>query len=1377
MSQPEEPGADRRRGRDRRQRQEEARDPGQERRQGERRRGERRRPGRVRRWVVRPAVWGLLFLVFLIAAAWFFLESAYAHRRAVSLVIARAQELLNRKIEVGSIDYNLALLSFELRDVVVHGPRPNDPAFATVPLVRVEFSWRDLRQRILRLEQIEIVRPRVYLRFNPDGTNNLPELRTRKGAKRRFEVQIGRILVQEGVLDLDEHRLPLTLDAKAVWGRAIGSAERDGEGPGRIDAMFTAQEVVTTLPRAKPYAFTASAKGSFVPGRIRFSALRIAGPDLKARAIGSYEWKGKDRKLGLEVTASGWAQLANRLGYAEQPLQGPVDFRGRIDRVNETLSYSGTVRSPRFTALDRVFQDLEAGLVGGREGLEMDIERASYAGGTVEGVVSVDFGGKGEEGRPVDLDLTLAKLDLRTVVSDQFGDDVPVVGDLSGALGGDLVYRFEASDPIGGSGYADVHLEAVHRQNRLPISGDASVSIEGGVLSSDNIRLTAPAQTVRGTNFLFDMERGAGHFDFQLASRDVGPLAPLLRGPVRPGEEPPFWVPDRGWGEAAGSVRIENKRFDAAIRINLNDVVSPVVAADNVHGSLRYTPSAVEDLRLEATANGGALIVTGRVPLEEEGRRRRAPEPLALAIDAHQWPAPGIVAFLAPALKDAGIDGRVSGRLDLGGTPDNLNGRSDVEVADLRIGGVDLGRLQSGISFQGSRVLIDHAVGQTPAGTVLISGSFDTESKAVDLTVDAPELSLAAQPFRDLLGDISGRASVAATIGGTLDRPSGTATVRGTGLSVAGRSLGEAGEAQAGATWDGETLAASGSLLGLATFEGGGRLTMQNADLRFDIRTDSLGELARIASPQPLPQFTGSLSGSVGLASDFEAGTWRAELVLADLQAHYQGNNNQAHTVANREPVVVEITPGLVNVRSLYLGEPGTENELFASGTIGLGETSPLNLRVQSTLSAVWAELALPAGFDVEGFVDVLAVVRGTVSDPRIDGQGVIRDARFLVPEFANAFENVDGVILFNRDAVVLDNLRADLGEGTVRATGSIDLPGPGQPDVTYRLQVAAEGVSLRYPEPFLLRGDADLSLVANRQSRQIRGEVRLDRAYFLQDIQTETLQILRQALQRERLEVAETDEFLANTQLNVRVLGLNALRVNNNVADLRGGLDLDIRGTLARPAVFGRVEADPGGKLIYADNEYEVERFLLTFTNPNRIDPVIDLVARTEVRNYDITLNLSGTLDRLNTQFTSDEGLADLEVLALLFGGEELDSRQALPRAPGERSEQDVRAQAFLAGQAASLVSKRVNTLFGFDRFRIDPQANETGGSLGGVRLTAGKSISRDLFVTYSTNPASSEEYILRIEWQVARNVVLVFTRNGKDDTYAVDAEWEKRY
>jgi translocation and assembly module TamB len=279
-----------------------------------------------------------------------------------------------------------------------------------------------------------------------------------------------------------------------------------------------------------------------------------------------------------------------------------------------------------------------------------------------------------------------------------------------------------------------------------------------------------------------------------------------------------------------------------------------------------------------------------------------------------------------------------------------------------------------------------------------------------------------------------------------------------------------------------------------------------------------------------------------------------------------------------------------------------------------------------------------------------------------------------------------------------------------------------------------------------------------------------------VEDVEVGTLNLLRGAFQRERIEVAETDEVLATTQLNVRVSGPDALRVNNNVANLRGDVDLFVRGTLANPVLFGQVELNPGGRLIYADNEYEVERGLLTFNNAYRIDPVIDLVARTEVRNYDISLSLAGTLERLNAQFSSEEGLADLEILALLATGQELPGEGRLT-APGERTESDVRASEVLAGQAASLVSTRVGTLFGFDRFRIDPQPSPSGGAIGGVRLTVGKRISRDLFVTYTTNPSSSEEYLVRVEWQLSEKVLLVLTRDGKEDAFALDAEWEKRF
>jgi len=86
------------------------------------------------------------------------------------------------------------------------------------------------------------------------------------------------------------------------------------------------------------------------------------------------------------------------------------------------------------------------------------------------------------------------------------------------------------------------------------------------------------------------------------------------------------------------------------------------------------------------------------------------------------------------------------------------------------------------------------------------------------------------------------------------------------------------------------------------------------------------------------------------------------------------------------------------------------------------------------------------------------------------------------------------------------------------------------------------------------------------------------------------------------------------------------------------------------------------------------------------------------------------------------------------------------------------------------------VGTLFGFDRFRINPIAAETGQSVGGVGVTVGKRLSKDVFVTYSTVPATNQQYIVQVEWRVRNNLTLVLTQVG-DGTYAIDAQWQRRF
>ncbi|HEX5759786.1 MAG TPA: translocation/assembly module TamB domain-containing protein [Thermoanaerobaculia bacterium] len=1319
-------------------------------------------PGRVRRWVIRPLVWGALLLILAVVALLFFAQSELAHRRAAALVVARLSETLGRQVQVGGVDYQLYPLAFELHHLVVPGARPGDPPFAVVPRVRIQASWRDLRKRVLQLEQIEVLQPRVFVVFFPDGSTNVPSLRGRKAGRQRFEVRIGRVLVQDGRLRVDQRELPLEVDARAVWGRMVGRE------PDVLEGLVTAQEVVVVLPDAKPYRLTTSLRGSFEPGVIRIHSGRFVGPEIAGEATGAYEWEGRRKSLGLTLRASGQAALANRLGYMEAPIAGRFATQGRLAIDGSRWRFRGAVESPRIDVLDRVFTDLTADLAVEPGMVRAERAHAHYAGGTLRGTVVVDTDARTPEGagRPVDLDLDLAGLDLARLLEDQ---DLSFPA-LAARVNGPFRYRFLSADPLAGSGIADLRLEgeaAVPAGRRaLPVSGTARLAIADGVVATSGARFTAPEQTLLASGS-YSLPARRGRFELRLETGDLGRLAVLVpvEGP------PPAWLPTAGRGEASGTLTIAEGAFSVATTVDLAAVAAPALAADRLTGTLTYSPEALRDLRLTATRDGGSLAVSGTVPLPDSGGGGR---PLVLAVQAVAWPL-AAAADLVPGAPP--VTGTATGQVDLRGTVDDLAGEAALALADLTLSGHELGQAQVEVAFGGPVVTLRRAQVFAPAGELLASGRFDRATGAFELSADAPALVLDEQPLRGLLrGELSGTVALRAAGSGTLDDPRANLSLTGRGLRLGGRSLPEGSTTQLSAVWEGGRLDAEGSLAGLLTLQGGGRLDRRGADLAFAVQSHDLAAIARIASPRPLPEFTGRLAGELRVAGDFAAAApdnLRARLTVPELALEYEGNR-----LASVEPVVVSWSPAALRIESLYLREPQSESDLFLTGTVGLGAApNPLDLRLQSTVAARWAELVLP-GVQMEGYLDLLASLRGTTEDPALDGVGELRQARLIVPNFPHAFEELTGTVLLYRDAVVVDGVSARVAGGTVRASGRLGIFGDPSAEA-YRFQLTADDVSLRYPEGFLIRGDAELSLVGGQASRQLRGLVTLDRAYYLQDVETGTFQLLQRMLQRERLEIAETDPFLASTQLNVQVLGPEALRVRNNVADLTGELELAVRGSLAAPVVVGEVELDPGGKLVYADNEYEIERGRLTFNNPYRIDPVIDLVARTEVRNYDIVLSLAGTLDRLNAKFTSDEGLADLEVLALLATGKELEGEGRL-YVPGQRRAEEeggVGASGFLYGQAASAVSKRVSSLFGFDRFRIDPLASTETGTVGGVRLTVGKRISRDLFVTYSSNPAASEEYLLRIEWQVGENVVLVLTRDGKDETFAVDAQWERRF
>lgn len=1348
---------------------------------GPRRAGSRRRRGRG--CLLRSAVYLLLALVLAAAGAWFWLQSSGARARVDRLLVARLSDYFGRDVSVGDVDWTLYPVALELDDVVIPGDRPGAPPVARVPRVAIHLrlaGWKSRFRPEIEISQVYVERPEVYLEVREDGSNNLPRFGTGGGGGGRVEVHLGAVVVEEGRFHLGELELPLDLRARSVFGRLVGTG---GQGGNEVEGLVTAQEVRVVLPPGKPYAAAFSGKARIGPERVEILTSSLSGPDLRARAHGTLRVPEESRRLDLQVSAEGQVALAADLGYldAEEPtIAGPFRFDGSLAWRPGGWTVEGGLSSRRLVQDRRVLSDVSGTLRVVPDGLRYEIDHADYAGGSISGLVSGDLAA---EPRPFQADLQVADLGLPELIADQ---DLPLEG-LHGRVSGEVSYRFTTEDPEAGSGWADLQVRSVRQDVAAPglaLTGQVPLEIDGGVVRSRAISLVSASgsQVVHAAGS-FDISAVSGDYRYELSTRDVGELAQLV--PVDPAEPRPAWLPATGHGEAQGTLTIRPGVVTTDVSFKLADVESPGLAARTLNGSARVGTQGVRHLLLEASADGGALMVVGSVPFEEGV----GIVPFDLTIDAASWPNDEhLAAWLPVALP---VAGPVSGRLTLGGSLDEPSGTADVEVEPATLAGVETDLLVADLSFDPQKLEVQRAVVHTGAGEVRGEGTLDFATDALDFRIRAPSIDLEREPFSAALpGDVQGRLALEGSVSGTLDHPRAQATAVTEGLTLAQHPVGGDGVARLDLSWDGERLSAQGGLPGILTVDGGGALTTERADLSFHLASGHLGEAVRALVPAVPEDFQGDFEGDLKVAGAFtDSRALEVRLELPTLNLHYAG-----HSLVNAEPVVVRYTGPALAVDSLYLKEPGTDSEVFVHGSVGLQGELPLDLRLQGSVSTDWAELFMPQA-DLTGTVDVLATVRGTVSEPELNGEGELRDSSLVVAGFPQSLEGLSAVVLFYPRQLVLDHLDARVGGGRVQASGRIGLYGEHGPD--YRLQASAEGVSLRYPEGFWFQADAALSLLSTPDGRLVRGVVQLDRAFYVKDVEIGLLQLMRRALRAERLQVAATNEVETSTQLAISVQAPQGnVRVRNNVADLKGMADLTVRGTVARPVLFGTVEFERGGTLVYSDDEFDVERARITFANPAEIDPLIDLVASTTVREYEVTLTLSGKLDTLQAKVSSNPPLADLDIVALLTTGQPLGQGGNLPgpgtlpatalpttgALPGSGSATEssaaggFSAESFLAGQAASVVAQRVNTLFGFDKFRISPVGTTTGGSISGVGVTVGKRLSKSVFVTYTEQPSTQQQSFLQVEWQIDRHLTLVFTATASD-TYRVDARWDKRF
>jgi autotransporter translocation and assembly factor TamB len=252
-----------------------------------------------------------------------------------------------------------------------------------------------------------------------------------------------------------------------------------------------------------------------------------------------------------------------------------------------------------------------------------------------------------------------------------------------------------------------------------------------------------------------------------------------------------------------------------------------------------------------------------------------------------------------------------------------------------------------------------------------------------------------------------------------------------------------------------------------------------------------------------------------------------------------------------------------------------------------------------------------------------------------------------------------------------------------------------------------------------------------------------------------------------------------------VRLVAPGTLRIDNDQARVVASADLNLRGTLDRPMVFGHAEIERG-EVEFEGRRYLVTRGSLDFANAARIQPFFDIEAETRVRatgqTYLVTMRMAGTTDRLQPQFTSDPPLQTLDILTLLFSDQAPsgDIELAGLRNPEERQQRLVEARATraLTGALSQEVGRVVEQTFGVDTFQItpqlgtsDPYQQSSSVSLNpSARVTIGKRISNRIYLTYARSLSSTtRDQIILLEFDESESLSWVLSQN-EDRTYALE-------
>ncbi|HXI02254.1 MAG TPA: outer membrane protein assembly factor BamA, partial [Candidatus Saccharimonadales bacterium] len=1156
-------------------------------------------------------------------------------------------------------------------------------------------------------------------------------------------IELRRVNLRNGTLEWEGHSGAFSVDARGIDATAASIPCNSALCAG---GNATVSSLDLRFQEHRLRGDQAALKFEYADGKIRVPSFRISGAGLSAG--GDAVWSALGERSG-EVHASfstappALGDLTGGLPFGADALEASLTISGEPGAIE----VKGDARARNVTAFGRVRARSALGTFGWRDGnLTSDISAhgvlpslggfAAARDGSLQASLEMAEGGAATmklRAGPFLFTDTLARLDPRLPRADLLASTDGTLtwtsgdaGSLKGSLGLTLEPAGDATAEEPGRTVAGLSGTA-----RLDVSRDR-IGISDGKVAGPGMEAG-----VDGTIWT-DGERA--DLDVTLEHVDLEPVLKNLDrfSAVRPA------ISQEVRGTAAGSLHV-------AVRPAGARVTGRLTGADV---GLRAGKKRLERLHVEATFDAsGHRVEIGQLGITAPGWTARS----SLLLDTSDpWPLRRAHAQIQgmpaePVWEMTGAGAMEGGSLtgtaffDLDDTErTGTEGRLDMDLAGGRFAGVDLEKTHLAATERQGVYHVDRLDVSAVAGSATLDGTWAPDTGRGELDVTSHDLRV-----RELIAgwapDEEGYGGLAGVDGHLSISPEGTTfegSGRGSDIEVRGFPLGQVSSPRIryatapGAGLDMDAEIPSLGTTGTLRLPPGGE---ESLAITASAKGLDLAKLRPLLSEQFLPGLSGtsdlSLTGSFPLHD-----AWGARMTAGiETLSLEVGGLDFSLTSATK----LELLDGRLHLGEARLTGKGTDLVLegvydLRSGAAGTGSVS-------GSFDTSLLGLAVP-GIEAHGIAKIDLQVTGENGalryEGRLDASGVSLD----YPGSPAPAENL------SLSAKVDPSGKIDFGEiafdfsgGHVTGSGTAKLEGFSLENA--QIDLHGSGLVTEPVPDLVILYDAGLAVTANGGHGLVSGRLDVIRAVYSKELGLESAAGSFGGSRRVPHESVSSGG--PSLGLNIEIVAPSDVLVRNQTANLEGSARLRVNGTLSKPELTGRISVFEGGTFRFRDVTYTSDQGGILFDDPDKLDPLLDITATTDVKEYTITLHATDRWSNPRFELTSQPALSQTDIVSLLVTGETAGTGLTVGAPAGLLADENVTQ--YLTAPLSATLGKTVGRALGLTSVQLQPMF-VNGSADPSARLTMTKRVSPRLLFTYSDNLGTSQDEIYQFEYDLSR-------------------------